>query len=82
MALTEKTFTDKIEITAIKDYYHMSVREARVFMDDGEVVAQKNHRYGLEPNSDTSQADSFVKSVFSAIMTDDVKAAHLSAVED
>ena len=82
MAITKKLVVDKIEITAINDYYHISVREAEEFIEDGKVVAKKNHRYGLEPNSDTSQiTDSLVQDVFSTIMSDEVKAAHLSAVE-
>ena len=66
MTITKKQVVDKIEVTAT----------------NGKVVAKKNHRYGLEPNTDTSQiTDPLVQDVFSAIMSDEVKAAHLSAME-
>ena len=82
MTITKKQVVDKIEVTATNGYYHISVCEAEQFIEDGKVVTKKNHRYGLEPNTDTSQiTDPLVQDVFSAIMSDEVKAAHLSAME-
>jgi hypothetical protein len=82
MAITKNQVVDKIEITATNGYYHISVREAEEFIEDGKVVAKKNHRYGLEPNSDESQiTDPLVQDVFTTVMSDDVKAAHLTAIE-
>ena len=49
MALTEKTYIDKVELLADGQ---MQVRERRVIMDDGKEVASKFHRYALDPGRD------------------------------
>tara|TARA_R100000995_G_scaffold81376_1_gene54132 strand:- start:772 stop:1047 length:276 start_codon:yes stop_codon:yes gene_type:complete len=74
MALTKKTFTDKIESVRIHDHYVLQVREAVQVLEDGNLLSQNYHRHVLNPDADVSAINNeTVKAQFNAVMTQTVK---------
>ena len=80
MALTEESFTDKVEI--VGDFSHVQVRTATVIKRDGEEISRSFHRHVVAPGDDYSAEDAKVQAICAAVHTQDVidaYAAHLEA---
>ena len=82
MALTERTFEDKIEI--VGDFKHIQVRTATVIERDGVEISRSFSRHVVAPDADVSGESAEVQAIAAAVHTDEVKAAyaaHLAAQE-
>ena len=75
MTITKKTVTDSIDTVKAGDHFCINVREVIQIIEDNEIISEKNFRYVLTPDADTSAiTDPVVKAQFEAVMTDEVKA--------
>ena len=75
MALTEKSFADKIEIVN----NHVQVRVATVIKRDGEEISRSFHRHVLAPGDDYSAEEAKVQAVCAAVHTPEVIKAYKAA---
>lgn len=79
MALTEESFTDKVEI--VGDFSHVQVRVATVIKRDGKEISRSFHRHVVAPGDDYSAEDAKVKAVCSAVHTPEVVEAYKAHLE-
>ena len=70
MALTEESFTDKVEI--VGEFSHVQVRTATVIKRDGQEISRSFHRHVVAPGDDYSAEDPKVQAVCSAVHTQEV----------
>lgn len=73
MALTENTKIDAIQV--VYDW-NVQVRQCTTIEKDGEVIANKVHRWVLTPDMDISDQEQKVKDICNAAWTDEVKSAY------
>ncbi len=80
MALTERTFDDKIEI--VGNFRNIQVRTATIIERDGEEISRSFHRHVIAPGDDVSAESAEVQAIAAAVHTAEVIAAyeaHLAA---
>ena len=75
MTITKQSVTDSIDTVKAGDHYCINVREVIQIIEDNEIISEKNFRYVLTPDADTSAiTDPVVLAQFNAVMTDEIKA--------
>ena len=79
MALTEESYTDKVEI--VGDFSHVQVRVATVIKRDGKEISRSFHRKVIAPGDDYSAEDAKVQAICAAVHTDDVVARYKAHME-
>ena len=77
MALTERTETGKIEVTATG---HVQVRQDTIIERDGQEISRSFHRHVVSPGDDYSNEDAKVQAVCKAVHTSAVVKAYREAI--
>lgn len=79
MALTKRTYNDKIEI--VGKFRHIQVRQVTVVEEDGREISHSFHRRVLTPNMNLSNEDTEIQMLAGVLWTDEVKKAWMDFLQ-